>query len=65
MYKARPVNPERVFVHAPLQMALGSNHVAYISDYLAHFEGKLSLKKKKIVKIDDIFKDQECHKKVE
>lgn len=41
MFKARPVNPERVFTHAPLQMALGANHVAYVSDYLARFEGML------------------------
>lgn len=46
-------------------MALGSNHVAYVSDHLAVFEGKLGPLRKKMIKIDDIFEDQNCHKKIE
>lgn len=63
LFRARPVNKEKVFVHAPLLLSLGSNHVAYVSDLIAEMEKNIFKQKKKIVNIEDLF--EENHKKVE
>lgn len=60
---ARPVNKEKVFIHAPLLLSLGSNHVAYVSDFIAEMEKNIQKPKKKIVNIKDLF--EENHKKIE
>ena len=61
LFKARPVNRERVFIHTPLMLSLGSNHVAYVSDFISELEKNMkvqsSRKKIKTIKMSEFFED--------